>query len=80
MAHFEESFMSGLKKVINEAKLRVSWGTLGNQNIGTYPSVTAIILESYTLGKQIVNTAALNMLANKNISWESTEEKTLVWI
>ena len=73
----EESFMSGLKKVINEAKLRVSWGTLGNQNIGTYPSVTAIILESYTLGKQIVNTAALNMLANKNISWESTEEKNI---
>ena len=73
----EEPFMSGLKKVINEAKLRVSWGTLGNQNIGTYPSVTAIALESYTLGKQIVNTATLNELANKNISWESTEEKNI---
>lgn len=73
----EESFMSGLKKVISEAKLRVSWGTLGNQNIGTYPSVTAISLESYTLGKQIVNTAALNSLANKNIVWESTEEKNI---
>lgn len=73
----EESFMAGLKKVVNEAKLRVSWGTLGNQNIGTYPSVTAIALESYTLGKQIVNTAALNNLANKNIVWESTEEKNI---
>ncbi|MBB4108192.1 TonB-dependent receptor [Pedobacter zeae] len=73
----EEGFMSGLKKIINEAKLRVSWGALGNQNIGTYPSVTAIVLESYTLGKQIVNTAALNTLANKNISWESTEEKNI---
>lgn len=73
----EESFMTGLKNVVSEAKLRVSWGTLGNQNIGTYPSVTAIVLESYTLGKQIVNTAALNTLANKNISWESTEEKNI---
>jgi len=73
----EENFMAGLKKVINEAKLRVSWGALGNQNIGTYPSTTAIALESYTLGKQIVNTAALNSLANKNIAWESTEEKNI---
>ena len=73
----EEGFMSGLKKVINEAKLRVSWGKLGNQNIGSYPAITTIILESYTLGKQIVNTAALNTLANKLISWETTEEKNI---
>ncbi|TDQ11588.1 TonB-dependent receptor [Pedobacter metabolipauper] len=73
----EEGFMSGLKSFINEAKIRVSWGRLGNQNIGTYPSITAIVLESYTLGKQIVNTAALNTLANKDISWETTEERNI---
>lgn len=73
----EERFMQGLKGVLNEAKLRLSWGKLGNQNIGTYPSMTSIVLESYTLGKQIVNTAALNSLANKNISWETTEEKNI---
>jgi len=73
----EENFMAGLKNVVNEAKLRLSWGRLGNQNIGTYPSVTTILLESYTLGKQIVNTAALNNLANKMISWETTEEKNI---
>ncbi|RZL19190.1 MAG: TonB-dependent receptor, partial [Pedobacter sp.] len=71
----EEGFFSGLKSVVTEAKLRSSWGKLGNQNIGSYPSVTAIVLESYTFGKQIVNTAALNNLANKLISWETTEEK-----
>jgi TonB-linked SusC/RagA family outer membrane protein len=73
----EEGFMAGLRKVVDEAKLRVSWGRLGNQNIGTYPSITAIVLESYTLGKQIVNTASLNSLANKLISWETTEEKNI---
>jgi TonB-linked SusC/RagA family outer membrane protein len=73
----EESFMESLKKTVNEAKLRFSWGKLGNQNIGTYPSITSIVLESYTLGKQIVNTAALNAMANKNISWETTEEKNI---
>lgn len=73
----EEGFFSGLKKMINEAKLRVSWGKLGNQNIGTYPSVTAMVLESMAMGKQIVNTAALNDMSNKDISWESTEEKNI---
>lgn len=69
----EEEFMQPLKKVFNEFKLRASWGRLGNQNIGTYPSVTSVDLGSGTLGKQIVNIAALNNLANPDISWESTE-------
>jgi len=73
----EENFFSGLKNTINEAKIRLSWGRLGNQLIGTYPSTTALELESTTLGKQIVNTATLNKMANKNISWESTEEKNI---
>ncbi len=73
----EEGFMAGLKHTINEAKLRISWGRLGNQNIGTYPSVTALVLESTAMGKQIVNTAALNALSNTNISWETTEEKNI---
>lgn len=73
----EENFFRGLKNTINEAKLRLSWGKLGNQLIGTYPSTTALELESTTLGKQIVNTATLNKMANKNISWEATEEKNI---
>lgn len=73
----EEGFFSGLKNTINEAKLRLSWGRLGNQNIGTYPSVTSLVFESTAMGKQIVNTAALNDMANKDISWETTEEKNI---
>lgn len=73
----EESFFGGLKNTINEAKLRLSWGRLGNQLIGTYPSITALEFGSTALGKQIVNTATLNAMANKNISWEATEEKNI---
>ena len=69
----QESFMQPLKKVVDELKLRASWGRLGNQNIGTYPFVTSVDLGSGTLGKQIVNIAALNDLANPDISWETTE-------
>ncbi|KAA5548842.1 SusC/RagA family TonB-linked outer membrane protein [Adhaeribacter rhizoryzae] len=69
----EEAFMEPLKNVVNELKFRGSWGRLGNQNIGNYPFTSFINLGSYTLGKQIVNTAALNTLANSDISWETTE-------
>src|SRR3546814_16005486 len=69
--------MAPLKNVFTEGKLRASWGKLGNQNIGIYPSVAALDMGSHTLGGRIVNTAALNDLANKDISWETTEEKNL---
>ena len=32
----EEPFMAGAKKVMNNAKIRLSYGSLGNQNIGYY--------------------------------------------
>lgn len=69
----EEAFMAALKPAINELKLRGSWGKLGNQNIGNYPSATVVNLSSYTIGGQIVNAAAMDALANRNITWESTE-------
>jgi hypothetical protein len=69
----EENFMSGIKDVVNEMKFRGSWGQLGNQDIGTYPFTTTVTSGSYTMNKQIVNIAALNTMANEDITWETTE-------
>lgn len=69
----EENFMQPAKNVVTELKLRASWGRLGNQNIGTYPAASLISLGSSALGGQVVNVAALNDLANSDISWETTE-------
>lgn len=69
----QEKFMQPLAHVISDLKLRASWGQLGNQNIGNYPFASQIDFGSYTLGKQIINTAALNTAANVDISWETTE-------
>ncbi|HEY0669958.1 MAG TPA: TonB-dependent receptor [Sphingobacteriaceae bacterium] len=69
----EESFMAPFKNVISNLKLRGSWGRLGNQDIGTYPFTTTVSSGSYTMNKQVVNIAALNTLANEDITWESTE-------
>jgi TonB-linked SusC/RagA family outer membrane protein len=69
----EESFMEPLRNVVNELKFRGSWGTLGNQNIGNYPFASAMSIGSYTINDQIVNIAALNTMANTQITWETTE-------
>lgn len=73
----EEPFMEVVKPWLNESKLRLSWGRLGNQNIGTYPAVAALDLGSYALGGAIIGTAALNKLSNPDITWESTEEQNI---
>ncbi|MEJ5144510.1 SusC/RagA family TonB-linked outer membrane protein [Sphingobacterium sp. MYb388] len=73
----QEEFLSSIKGWLNEGKIRASWGKLGNQNIGTYPSVATLNLGSSTLGNGIVNTAALNDMSNPDITWESTEEKNI---
>ncbi|KAA8479710.1 TonB-linked SusC/RagA family outer membrane protein [Arcticibacter tournemirensis] len=79
----EEEFMREIRTVIANAKIRASWGKLGNQQIaGTdyYPYISSYTLGSYTLGGAagtIVNTATLTTLANKTIAWESTEEKNI---
>lgn len=69
----EESFMASLHHVVNELKIRGSWGRLGNQLIGNYPFTTVIDLGEYTFDNEIVDVAALNTMANPGISWETTE-------
>lgn len=69
----EEEFMEPFKKTVTELKLRGSWGRLGNQEIGNYPFTSSISLGTYTFNKEIVNIAALNTMANRDISWETTE-------
>ena len=73
----EESFMVESKSWLNEGKLRASWGRLGNQNIGNYPSVSALDLGAFNMGNAIINTAALNNMSNPIITWESTEEQNI---
>lgn len=73
----QEGFMKDIKHILSDAKVRASWGRLGNQNIGTYPAVVAMDMGSTAIGDQVVNTAALNNMANQDITWETTEEKNI---
>lgn len=69
----EEYFWKNLKPIVDNAKLRVSWGQLGNQNIGDYAFASTLTYSSYIIGGQPVTSAALNTMANSEISWEQTE-------
>ncbi len=70
----EESFMQDAKNTLSNLKLRLSYGTLGNQNIGGYyPTVQSLTMSSIAAGGIIHPMVGLNTLANEDITWETTE-------
>src|SRR5690606_32930104 len=73
---FSEPFMEPLRSAFDDLKIRASWGTLGNQNIGStfYPYVSSVpLVITYTFGNRIASGARLLDLANEELKWEQTE-------
>jgi len=71
----EEPFWENLRDVVNNLKIRASWGQLGNQNTlnGYYPSQSTVnIGTNYIFDKNITSGAAITTMANSIISWETT--------
>ena len=71
----EERFMSFAKSVVDNLKIRGSWGMLGNQYVGSsdYPYMS--VLEAFTSGLSLIGTSAStgyapSTLANPNLTWE----------
>lgn len=70
----EENFFEGSRKYIDNLKLRASYGTLGNQNVGEYDYVSNM---SVSRGSYISDGSALNYLTTPNpISSNFTWEKS----
>lgn len=75
----EEEFVKKWNFISN-LKLRASWGQLGNQQIGSdFPYVSSIQLGSsnYVFNNAIATGASQNVLANKEIKWETTETSNI---
>lgn len=70
----EESFMASTKNIVNQLKLRTSWGKLGNQNIGSsyYPFTETLAVGSISMADKIYQLVTLNTLANPDLRWEET--------
>lgn len=69
----EESFMKDFEWLSN-AKIRASWGKLGNQEIGLYPYQAMISkVSSYPFDKNEMSSAFIQTAyVNRNIKWETT--------
>ncbi|MGN0230250.1 MAG: SusC/RagA family TonB-linked outer membrane protein [Muribaculaceae bacterium] len=70
----EERFMEPLHNVVNNLKLRGSYGSLGNQTIGLYQyaDVMANSSKEYMFGHELVPGSYLNILPNYSLGWEKS--------
>lgn len=70
----DEKFWEKLTNVIDNAKLRASWGQLGNQDIaGYYPTVSTLTLgQNYPFAGTIYPGAVTTLAVNQALKWEST--------
>ena len=74
-----EKFMEPASSWLNYGKLRLSWGQNGNRDIGRYAALSTLTsslhpyIDSTTGGIYTTSQIWVDRLANKNLSWETTE-------
>ena len=68
----EESFMKGLTPV-NDLKLRASFGTAGNYNIGDYSTLPTLATANYTYNGVNAIGQAPSGVTNPDLTWETSE-------
>src|SRR5690606_6029404 len=67
-----EPFAAGLQPVLSDLKLRASWGTSGNYNIGDYSSLPLLGNYAYSFGGELVTGLAPNGIYNPDLTWEKS--------
>ena len=67
----EEAFMKNLKAISN-LKLRLGWGTVGNDRITNYLSLDLYSSSKYGVGQTQTTVLASKQLPNKNLKWEGS--------
>ncbi len=67
----EEAFMKAIP-VINDLKLRASWGTSGNYNIGDYSTIPTLGTYNYTFNNVAAVGQAPAGVTNPDLGWENS--------
>ena len=67
----EESFMKE-QQVLSNLKIRLSYGLTGNQNLGSYNSLSSLGQYNYTIGNQQGTGFAPSKIPNSDLKWETT--------
>ncbi|HML65321.1 MAG TPA: TonB-dependent receptor [Dysgonomonas sp.] len=76
----EEPFLKKGLPWVNELKVRVSWGQLGNEKIwSSYAGIDILSVgtANYIWNKQSVTGSAVSYIANKDLTWETTTQKNV---
>jgi TonB-linked SusC/RagA family outer membrane protein len=71
----EEPFFEPLKKYINSLKPRISWGSIGNQNVpsGQFLSSIAVGTSSWLIGNKTTSYAGVPSTLNPVLTWETVQ-------
>ncbi|PWB28240.1 SusC/RagA family TonB-linked outer membrane protein [Flavobacterium sp. HTF] len=69
----DEEFANNIKGV-TEAKLRITAGTTGNQEIGNYLALASMGSVNYSFGGTLYTGLAPTRLANPDLKWEKTNQ------
>src|SRR5699024_596794 len=59
---------------ISQLKLRVSYGTTGNQAVSPYQTLSTLGVRKYVYGETTAIGLTANRIGNSNLNWESTTE------
>ncbi len=70
----KEDFFSGITGIVNDLKIRASLGTLGNADIGNYPTYSTLDARTYILNHTMVGGYTLSTAVNKDVKWETTKK------
>ncbi len=73
----QEPFMRDVKNIINDVKLRASWGKTGNNNVSDFASRGQLRSDGmiYPFGGLVNNSVMImSMMDNEALRWETTEQ------
>ena len=70
----EEKFMKGISNVVDNVKIRYSYGASGNQGISSYQTYAIMSAANYPFGTSVSNGYVTNTYnpGNSNLTWETT--------
>jgi TonB-linked SusC/RagA family outer membrane protein len=73
----EEAFMAATRDVLDNLKVRLSWGNTGNTNVSTYGTWGELGKTYYTFGDVPAIGTIPTGIPNPDLKWERTEEYNL---
>lgn len=70
----EEPFFAAARKVVNNMKLRVSYGAVGNASIPNYRTISQYANGSVILNGELNPYVVLSNLGNEDLKWETSKQ------